>query len=315
MGQKTGITLPGEVSGMYQFSRAIDQANTAFGQGINVTAMQMMQAFSAIANGGKMVQPQIVSKIKNPLTGKTTTYQPKVVGRPISAATAANVLDQMRQVVNNKQIGTGTAYQLPGVDLAVKTGTAQIANPKGGYLTGDSNYIFSVVGMAPASDPQYILYITMQQPQKMTAPAETILSSIFKPLMTRVLSYGQTSSGATTKQVTMPNVTNHSTAEAKEALANAGLTPVLVGSGTEVVQQLPKANSRVLAGQRAVLLTDGAALMPSVTGWSKNDILKLAQITGIQVNFTGTGYAVAQSIPANSVITTNSRVSVTLQPR
>ncbi|HAY52984.1 MAG TPA: hypothetical protein DCY46_03245, partial [Lactobacillus sp.] len=52
-----------------------------------------------------------------------------------------------------------------------------------------------------------------------------------------------------------------------------------------------------------------------VTGWSKKDSLKLAQITGIQVNVTGTGYAVAQSIPANSVITTNSRVSVTLQPR
>ncbi|ERL66473.1 hypothetical protein L248_0152 [Schleiferilactobacillus shenzhenensis LY-73] len=316
MGEKTGITLPGEVSGMYQFGRAIDQANTSFGQAINVTAVQMMQAFSAVANGGKMVQPQIVSKIKNPLTGKTKTYQPKVVGQPISAATAANVLGQMRTVVNNKEIGTGAAYQLPGVDLAVKTGTAQIANPKGGgYLTGDSNYIFSVVGMAPASNPQYILYITMQQPKKMTAPAETILASIFKPMMTRVLSYGAQGSTAATKQVTMPNVTNQTTAEAKAALANAGLTPVLVGSGTHIVQQLPAANSHVLAGQRAVLLTDGAALMPSVTGWSKNDILKLAQITGIQVNFTGTGYAVAQSLPANSVITTNSTVSVTLQSR
>lgn len=316
MGEKTGISLPGEVSGSYQFKQAVDQANTSFGQAINVTAMQMMQAFSAVANGGKMMQPQIVSRVTNPNTGKTKKYRPHQVGTPITAATAANVLDQMRTVVNNKEIGTGMAYQIPGVDLAVKTGTAQIADPKGGgYLTGNNNYLFSVVGMAPASNPQYILYITMKQPQKMTAPAETILASIFKPLMTRVISYGKTGSAATTDTVSMPDVTNQSTAEAKAALANVGLNPAIIGSGTKVVQQLPRTGTKLLSGQRAVLLTNGAALMPNVTGWSKNDILKLAEITGIHVSFTGSGYAIAQSVAANSVITTASTVTVTLKPR
>ncbi|MFK5283343.1 penicillin-binding protein, partial [Lacticaseibacillus paracasei] len=77
------------------------------------------------------------------------------------------------------------------------------------YLTGDSNYTFSVAGVAPASDPQYVLYLAMKQPQKMTEPAESILASIFKPMMQRALD--TTANGAVTDDTntaTIPAVTN-----------------------------------------------------------------------------------------------------------
>ncbi|MFK5281573.1 penicillin-binding transpeptidase domain-containing protein, partial [Lacticaseibacillus paracasei] len=102
------------------FERPLDQAITSFGQGIEVNVMQMLQAISAVSNGGKMLKPQIVSKVISQ-NGKTKVYKPEVVGQPISKETAAQVIDAMRHVVNDED-GTGVAYKMPGVDLAVLTG-------------------------------------------------------------------------------------------------------------------------------------------------------------------------------------------------
>ncbi len=151
IGKKTGVTLPGEQPGLIAFKSPIDQAVTSFGQGINVNVMQMMQAYSSLANNGQMVKPQYVDKITDS-DGKTLNgYQIKKVGQPVySPSTRKVVLDNMKRVLN-KKIGTGYAYKMSGDSIAVKTGTAQIANPKGGgYLKGNSNYIFSVVGVTPA---------------------------------------------------------------------------------------------------------------------------------------------------------------------
>ncbi len=143
MDKKTGITLPGEQPGFISFKTPIDQAVTAFGQGVNVNVMQMMQAYSSLANNGQMLKPQLVNKITDS-DGKTVKgYQIKKVGTPVyDAKTRKVVLTNMKRVLN-KQSGTGHAYKIGNADIGVKTGTAQIANPKGGgYLKGDSNYIF-----------------------------------------------------------------------------------------------------------------------------------------------------------------------------
>ncbi|MCD2255315.1 penicillin-binding protein [Lactobacillus sp. CC-MHH1034] len=308
--KKTGITLPGEASGSLAFKRPLDQAITSFGQGVNVTVMQMMQAFSAVANNGKMVKPQIVSEISDPTTGKTTKTKTQVTGKPISKNTAISVRNAMKDVIN-QSYGTGQVYAIPGYDIGVKTGTAQIAQ-NGAYLAGDSNYIFSVVGMAPIDDPQYILYITMQQPQKMTKPAEQILASAFNPIMKRALEYNTDQKAPDVASITMPALTGQALTEAETKLNQTGLTYGVVGSGDKVVQQLPLAKENVLAGQRTVLLTNGAMTMPDVKGWSKNDVLKLAEITGVKVKFKGDGYVVSQSIPANHILNTDSKLEILL---
>lgn len=301
-GQQTGIALPGETSGTFDFGNYLDSAMASFGQSIDVNAMQLMQAATAVANGGDMVQPRIVSKIVNK-KGKTTSYGRRVLSKPISKSTAQQVIAAMRQVVN-ASYGTGSAYKMSGVDLAVKTGTAQIAGTTGGYLTGDSNYIFSVMGMAPASNPKYVLYIAMKQPQKMTEPAESIMAQIFRPMMTRALALdGSTNTTATTDEtISVPSVTNNALATAQQKLTNAGFSAAVVGTGTKVVQQLPTAGGNALKGSHVVLLTNGAMTMPNVSGWSKSDVLKLAQLTGKTFKLVGSGYATAQSLKAGSLL-------------
>ncbi|KRK40461.1 penicillin-binding protein [Loigolactobacillus bifermentans] len=304
--------LPGEASGSVQFGSAADQSITAFGQGINVTVMQMMQGFSAIANGGKEMKPQIISKVVNSQTGKTTTYQPQQVAKPVTKKTTKKVISAMRDVVN-KKYGTGTAYKIKGQDIAVKTGTAQISGSNG-YLTGSNNYIFSVVGMAPASNPKYVLYITMKQPQNIQSTDATNLSDIFKPMMTRALAYSNvTTTSSTESTATMKKLSGESVTKAKQVLDKQKLKPIQIGTGNTVVQQSPVSGTQLLSNQRVLLLTNGAMTMPDVSGWSKSDLLRLEQLTGKTFKITGTGYAKTQSLPANSLMNSAKTITVTLE--
>ncbi len=183
-GKKTGVTLPSENPGTLSFSNSTTQATTAYGQGVNVTVMQMLQAMSAVSNNGVMLKPRIISKTVA-ANGTVTKYGKQTEGRIIKSSTAKDVRKAMVQVVQS-DIGTGGAYKMDGVDVGVKTGTAQIAG-NNGYLTGASNYIFSVAGMVPSKNPKYLLYITMKQPQNYTKSAEEMMAEIFKPLITRAL--------------------------------------------------------------------------------------------------------------------------------
>lgn len=303
----TGIQLPGETEGTLQYVRPLDQATTSFGQGINVNVMQMLQMTSAIANDGTMIKPQILSGIN-----QDHQVKPIKAGKPIKASTAKSVLQNMEDVVY-QDYGTGQVYQIPDYKVAVKTGTAQITGPDGGYLTGASNYIFSVSGIAPADDPKYILYVTMKQPQNMTDSAESILAQVFNPMMKRALEYTKKAEKDTQQQVTVPSVIGQSTDEAQKKLTDLGLQTASVGSGNLVVQQLPKANSVILPKQRVILMTNGAMTMPDVTGWSKNDILKLAQLTGVEIDIKGSGYAYHQSLAVNGLLDGVKKIKVQLK--
>jgi len=316
IGEKTGIELPGEVAGRISFEHVSDQAMTAFGQSVNVNAMQMLQAFSAIANGGKMIKPQIVQKIVDPNTGKTTkNFKRDVVGQPIKASTAKQVQKAMREVVT-KNYGTGMAYNVPGIKVGVKTGTAQIASPAGGYLTGSNNYIFSVAGMIPYNDPNYIVYVTMKQPQKMTEAPEKILSEVFNPLVKRLVNQGKSPTKATeagSQYVSIPSLLDKSTNDALTRIKDLNLQSGVIGTGNKVVQQLPASGEKVMPDQRIVLLTNGAMTMPDLSGWSKNDVLKFAEITGKQVTTKGDGYVVKQSVESGQVINGSGKIIVTLK--
>ncbi|WP_125769650.1 penicillin-binding transpeptidase domain-containing protein [Companilactobacillus furfuricola] len=315
IGDKTGIELPDEVSGGISYKHDSDQAMTSFGQSVNVNTIQMLQAFSAVANDGKMIKPQIVDKIVDPSTGKTTkNYKTKVVGNPISANTAQQVRKQMRQVVT-KDYGTGMVYKVPGVKVGVKTGTAQIAS-SGGYLTGAGNYIFSVAGMIPYNNPRYIVYITMRQPQIMSTAAEKMISEIFNPLVKRLMTQdddsGQTIE-AGSQYVDMPNFLNSSVASAQKKIKKLNLQSGIVGTGDKIVQQSPASGEKVMPGQRIVMLTNGAMTMPDLTGWSKNDVLKFAEITGRTVVTSGDGYVTEQSIKPGKIINDSGKIKVTLE--
>ncbi|WP_179395263.1 penicillin-binding protein [Lacticaseibacillus absianus] len=312
-GQKTGITLPSENAGAYGLTNDLQRLNISFGQGISVTAMQILQGVTAITNKGTMIQPRIVRKTVAP-NGTVTTYPRQVVGHPIKASTASAVLTEMKRVVS-ESYGTGVPYKIDGVDLAMKTGTAQIPRADGkGYITGGDANLHSVLAVAPASDPKYVVYVTLKQAQKQTAPTSTMINEIFQPLLKRALALdeGQAATSGDAVLASVPAVTNASVSAATKTLTAAKLTVSAVGTGNRVVQQLPLAGSAALANARVLLLTNGAMTMPDVSGWSKSDVLKLAQLTGKKFTLSGTGYATHQSLAAGSLLT-NATVTITFK--
>lgn len=313
MGQKTGVTLPGEVAGRISFQHLSDQAITAFGQSIDVTGVQMIQALGAIGNHGIMMKPRLVSQIEDPNTGQVKRLPKQKVGQPVSAATAKAVLKTMREVVETKY-GTGTVYKVEGQDIAAKTGTAQIASAKGGYLTGGNDYIYSVAGLAPATDPQFLVYITMQQPQNLDTSAEKVLSEIFNPLMQRLLGTGKIEDVKTNDlTVSLADVTGKNLEQARSSLQAQKLNVGVVGTGNTVVQQLPTAKSKILPEQRIILLTNGAMTMPDVSGWSKSDLLKFSEITGKKIILKGRGYAFKQNVASGAILNNVKQIIINLK--
>ena len=312
-----GPGLGAEASGAIGYKYPIDQANTAYGQSIDVTVMQMMQGFSMLANNGEMVQPRLIKKIVNPNTGKTVyRSKRKVVGHPVTASTVKQVLGMMQDVITDPNPnGTGgQAYKINGYNVGVKTGTAQIANPKGGgYLTGDMNYIFSVAGVAPLNNPKYVLYITMQQPQTFgnEGAATKALATVFNPMMKQALQ--DDSSSGSNQNNKVPNVKGLSIATAKQELQKTGANVIVCGNGVKINQQSVAAGQTIMKGSKVILVTNGAKTIPDMTGWSRNDVSNLANMLGIKVHFDGTGFVKSQSVSPNTVVTKNQQVNIALQ--
>ena len=298
-----------EVNGYTTFKGALAQANTAFGQGITVNAMQMMQAFSAIGNNGKMMKPYIVSRIVDGNNGKTVKkVKPEVVGHPIKASTAKKVLGYMQGVIYDQK-GLGHDYQIKGYRIAGKTATAQIGGAHG-YSTGDTNYLYSFVGMAPAKNPKYIMYVTLRQPQNLKKPATKQIASVFNPTMKMLLSQQKVAEKAKRKVITMPNVIGETTQKANSQLSKKGMQVVVVGSKGKVKQQSAEPNQQVLTDQHVILDAGGEYRMPDISGWSSADVQQLAKILKLNVKENGTGYVTQQSISPNTAIKRGTTLTV-----
>ena len=311
IGQKTNVTLPGENPGLVSLTTRLQGAVTSFGQGVNVNAMQMMQAFSSVANDGQMIKPQFVEKITN-ANGKTISdFHTQKVGKPIfSASTAQTILNSMKEVVN-ASYGTGNAYKIPGKSVAVKTGTAQIAAPNGGYLKGNKNYLFSVVGFAPANNPRYCVYVTVKQPKRMKS-AETILASIFKPVMERVLNSSSAQLKSVNEAIEVPALSGKKVSQAKQEAQNSGFDVYIVGSGKKVLRQSLPYQTKTSLNSKLFLYTGGTIKMPNMQGWSKAEVEEFSKVIGIPINISGNGNVSKQSLSVGSKIKANTKLNVNL---
>lgn len=311
IGKKTNITLPDENSGLINIHSQIDQAVTSFGQGINVNAMQMMQVYSALANSGQMLKPQLVEKIVSSSGKVIKRYKKIKVGKPVySQETAQTTLKLMRDVVE-KEYGTGMTYKIPGKSIAVKTGTAQIAGIHRGYLKGDRNYLFSVVGLTPADNPRYCIYITMKQPQIMSDPPETIMSLIFKPLINRVSVSSKVD--MMDEQITIPSVKGQSREQAVRLLEKMGLYVETIGSGHKVEAQSILANTKVNPNSKIIIFTGGIIRCPNMKGWTIKQVTQFANISKVKVEVLGKGKVYKQSRIPRSILNRNSKVKVELR--
>ncbi len=163
-GAKTGVDLPGEVSGKVRPHRTwydIDLAAVSFGQSVSVTPLQMVMAFSAIANGGLLMKPYVVDHVVDEDGRVLLQQRPELVRRVVSRATARTVADILKGVV--AQGGTGTRAAVAGFEAAGKTGTSQKADTvKGGY--SKTKRVASFVGFVPAAEPRFVLLTLVDEP-------------------------------------------------------------------------------------------------------------------------------------------------------
>lgn len=313
-GQSTHSGLDDEVNGALPTLNIVDRAMSAYGQAVGVTNFQMMKAFTSIANNGTMIQPRYISKVVDPQTGEERTTQTEVLGQPFSKETTEKVREYMRDVVESENYGIAYGvYSVPGYNVTAKTGTAQIASDTGGYQTGDTAYLYSIVEMVPSEDPDYVLYLTMKHPKTYDRMA---LAKIANPLMKRAMDFKETEEDSDTETKTEKvSVADYRNLEADVAAADAqksGLQPVVIGNGKKVQKQSTANGDQLISGEKLILYTGGDKLMPDVTGWSKADIMKLGKILGIEVSFDGDGYCVKQELAPYEKITED-KLSFTLE--
>ncbi|MBI2057392.1 MAG: penicillin-binding protein 2 [Candidatus Yanofskybacteria bacterium] len=174
-GQTTGIDLAGESSGdisnLYS-GRKINFITASFGQGIAVTPIQLVNAYSALANGGRLYRPFIVQELVKP-NGEVIKTEPELIGTPISEKTSSQIKAMLVKVVEN---GFDKA-RVKGYDVAGKTGTAQIASKEGGY---SEEFVHDIVGFAPAFDPKFVVLIKLEKPKGIKFASDSLSPSLGK---------------------------------------------------------------------------------------------------------------------------------------
>ncbi|PEL10661.1 penicillin-binding protein [Bacillus sp. AFS017336] len=319
--KKTDINLPGESSGKLVYNYPLEKTTTAFGQGSTVTAVQIIQAASAIANNGKMMKPYIVDKIVNPDTKKVVAdYKSQVVGHPITEETAKRERALLETVITAPH-GTGHNYAIDGYTVAGKTGTAQVVDDHGKYLKGRGENLFSFIGMAPADDPKLVVYVAMLRPKlEATELGSDGVSEIFRTVTKGALEYmkvepienANVDKLVDKESVEIPNMKGLTLDEAKSLATSTGLKPVLLGNGLEVTGQSIKSKTQVVRGTNIYLKTDGTNTMPSIIGWSKTDVDRLGKLFKLKITSNGSGFVTSQSIKQDSELRKNDFLSIEL---
>lgn len=327
-GVPTRFGLTDEYAGQLPADNIVSIAQSSFGQGISVTQTQMLRAFTAIANDGVMLEPKFISAIYDTNNQSVRKSQKEIVGNPVSKEAASTTRNHMILVGTDPLYGTMYNHYtgkpiitVPGQNVAVKSGTAQIADEKnGGYLVGSTNYIFSVVTMNPAENPDFILYVTVQQPEHF---ASVQLGEFSNPILERASAMKETlnlqSTAKNLDQVTtttsyaMPSIKDSSPGDLAEELRRNLVQPIVIGSGTKIKESSVAEGTNLDANQQILLLSDKVEEMPDLYGWSKKNVETFAKWLNIQVEFEGTGETVKkQSVRANTALKDLQKIKITL---
>lgn len=327
-GYPTRFGMLNEDSGLLPSDNEVTVAMSSFGQGIGVTQVQMLRAFTAISNGGVMLEPQFISQIYDPNTNSARVATSEVVGNPVSEDAADQTLDYMVTVGTDSQYGTlynsttGQPYiQVGDYSVAVKSGTAQIAasaEDGGGYLTGDNDYIYSVVAIVPSDDPEFIMYVTLQQPsEKFRA---MYWQDVVNPVLERAMMIKDTLTSTvvtgtdTETEYTLKDYIGESPGDTAQELRDNLVQPVVVGSGSKIKKMSKKVGSNLSANEQVLLWTGDLETVPDMYGWTKENVEKFAKWTGIKITFKGSdsGTVTKQSVESETDIDGVKKITITL---
>lgn len=311
-GKKTGIELSGELKGDMSFKYESEVATASFGQGITVTPVQLLQAFSTITNDGVMVKPYVVEKIVD--QDGNTTYEAKrtEIGNVISSDTAKKMRELMYKVNYD---GLSKQWQPKSISMSIKTGTAQIASPSGGYLDGKYDQIYSVAGFFPSEEPKYIIYVAVRQIES----TQVAVSKMVTKAVDEIASYANLTSNVKDSEKEIINLENYMSKKVSDAVNNLtskGVNVITLGSGKYVINQYPLKGISVVKNDKVFILTNKKDyVIPDMSGWSINDVRTYANLAGITLTYEGYGYVESQSIEANTSFSDGATLHVTLKQK
>ena len=327
-GVPTRFGLTDEYAGQLPADNIVSIAQSSFGQGISVTQTQMLRAFTAIANDGVMLEPKFISAIYDTNNQSVRKSQKEIVGNPVSKEAASTTRNHMILVGTDPLYGTMYNHYtgkpiitVPGQNVAVKSGTAQIADEKnGGYLVGSTNYIFSVVTMNPAENPDFILYVTVQQPEHF---ASVQLGEFSNPILERASAMKETlnlqSTAKNLDQVTtttsyaMPSIKDSSPGDLAEELRRNLVQPIVVGTGTKIKETSVEEGTNLAPNQQVLLLSDKVEEIPDMYGWKKETAETFAKWLDIELEFEGSGSVVQkQDVRTNTALKDLQKIKITL---
>ena len=327
-GYPTRFGLTDEYAGQLPADNVVNIAQSSFGQGISVTHIQMLRAFTAIANDGVMLEPKFISAIYDPNNQSVRKSQKEIVGNPVPKDAASTTRNHMVLVGTDPFYGTMYNHStgqpiitVSGQNVAVKSGTAQIADEKnGGYLVGDTNYIFSAVSMNPAENPDFILYITVQQPEHYVV---TQMGDFANPILERAVAMKESlnlqSTAKNLEQVNsktsyaMPSIKDISPGDLAEALRRNIVQPIVLGTGTKIKEASVAEGKNIEPNEQVLLLSDKVEEIPDMYGWTKATAEKFAKWLDIEIEFEGSGsFVQKQDVRANTSLKNIKNIKLTL---
>jgi len=267
-GRQTGLPLLGETTGLLRkpsLWSARSKPTITIGQEISVSAVQLITAATALANGGVLLKPLIVKRIVSPDGKVIREYSREPLWEAVSTDTAAEMLGFMEFATS--PVGTARRAAVPGVRISAKTGTAQVATSSGGY--SDKDFIASMIGMFPTEDPRFIVYVVMENPKGESYYGSTIAAPIFHDVAVGLIdSVGIPREGTRTltrpgavevpvpRQVeigtVMPNLIGMPKRLILPLLVRRDISVTITGSGY-VVKQDPAPGAAIQSGMKILL--------------------------------------------------------------
>jgi cell division protein FtsI (penicillin-binding protein 3) len=293
-GEKTEVELPGEERGLLKSPNrwsGISIGEISMGQEVGVTALQLITAYSAVANGGVLIQPRLVHDL---FLGQAHDAMPPVLGHRVISQRTASLMKEILAGVMER--GTGKAAQLAGYSSAGKTGTAQKIDPSGAY--SKSHYVASFVGFAPLGKPALTILVVIDSPVGAIYGAE-VAAPVFKP------------AGITDQK---PGDLAEHLPKGSERV-QAAASPVQTASFSRMEQTRVSTDSDPEAATPPpiVVLDNGPHVtIPDFSGLAARSVAQECQKLGLELSLLGSGLAVEQNIPAHAQVPPGTRLVVKL---
>ena len=300
----TGIDLPGETEGIF-FSRnnygIVENATTSFGQGFQVTPIQLISAVASVANDGKYMKPHIVKQLTDSNGKIVKKFDGEFVRQTISKETSDRLCLLLEEAV---KVGSGKNAYIQGYRIAGKTGTSEKQPRSAGKK------IASMVAFAPADDPQVAVLVMLDEPEGGQYFGGVIAAPVVGNIMNDVLQHlgverTLSSEEVQNADISVPEVVDKTRDEALQKLSTDGFNANIVGEGNTVVKQVPKAGTRLQKGSTVIVYTTDTepqtVVVPSVSGQTILQANGSVVSAGLNFKISGAGRMTTDAGPTVAV--------------